>query len=537
MPPLSTLPAHPLLTLAHQIIFELSWPSSPASFLNPPPFTKSDASPSSSTPSSPKSEFLASQPPLESSEDSAIPESVLALLPTRPSAVLALSRSKLHTYPFAAVPRCWSRLFVDSSALVAARKVIRHFKQSGIPDAAATAKENAVPGSRERGGKINVDEDDDSDDESVDQNDKEDWISPVVHVIDMALLMTGGIGRVAMISALLNELEMYLEDALDRDKKGTDAVAMGDLQRPGKRPKLIHHDSQDDGGGASPSSVSDDLLPVWLDGTEPQINFPVRRCGALPFWRFFQHVRPETGAEGGPLVITDSMEHWPARRGKRAWNQVAYLMSKTMGGRRLVPVEVGRSYTDEGWGQKIITFREFVDGLFIKKNTSDIRYLAQHDLFEQIPALRNDISIPDYCFSSPPVPAIKPPGKDVAPMQEPLLNAWFGPAGTVSPLHADPYYNILCQVVGKKYVRLYMPRDTAKLYPRGIDVDGIDMSNTSNVDVEGDERVRDEKFPLFREAPYVETILGEGECLYIPIGWWHYVRSLTVSISVSFWFN
>jgi lysine-specific demethylase 8 len=212
-------------------------------------------------------------------------------------------------------------------------------------------------------------------------------------------------------------------------------------------------------------------------------------------------------------------------------------MSRTMGGRRLVPVEVGRSYTDEGWGQKIVTFREFVDGLFIKKNTSDIRYLAQHDLFEQIPALRNDISIPDYCFSSPPLPSIKPPGKDVAPMQEPLLNAWFGPAGTVSPLHADPYYNILCQVVGKKYVRLYMPRDSAKLYPRGIDVDGIDMSNTSNVDVEGDEREWDEKFPLFREAPYVETILEEGECLYIPIGWWHYVRSLTVSISVSFWFN
>lgn len=91
---------------------------------------------------------------------------------------------------------------------------------------------------------------------------------------------------------------------------------------------------------------------------------------------------------------------------------------------------------------------------------------------------------------------------------EPFLNAWFGPAGTVSPLHTDPYYNILCQVVGKRYVRLYNPDQSEKLYSRGEE-GGIDMSNTSQLDAEGNEDFI-EKFPLFKEARYVKTVLGRG---------------------------
>lgn len=416
--------------------------------------------------------------------------------------------------------------------------MLRHFNAAGRTDLLPTAKEHVSIESRQGHGRLDVGEYVDSDDGCEDQDDGDDWISSVVRVLDMALLMAGGVGRVEMIAAVLDELEAYLEEGGNSDMKSIEATAMGDPQRPCKRPKLVHdNDGQGYRKDASPSTIYSDSFPLTIDRAAPPIQFPVNRRVAPPLWEFEQHLRHKGGAEGGPMVMTKALEDWPARHGDRAWSRVPYLLARTMGGRRLVPVEVGRSYTDEGWGQKIVTFREFLDEFLMKKNGNNIGYLAQHDLISQIPALRNDIYIPDYCFTSPPPPLKKPPGKEVAHLEEPLLNAWFGPAGTVSPLHTDPYHNILCQVVGKKYVRLYSPEESARLYPKGVGLDGIDMSNTSNVDVEGEENEMNEKFALLREARYVETILEEGECLYIPVGWWHYVRSLTVSFSVSFWWN
>ena len=35
----------------------------------------------------------------------------------------------------------------------------------------------------------------------------------------------------------------------------------------------------------------------------------------------------------------------------------------------------------------------------------------------------------------------------------------------VTPAHTDPHHNLLAQVRGRKYVRLYTPSDLAHLYP------------------------------------------------------------------------
>lgn len=62
------------------------------------------------------------------------------------------------------------------------------------------------------------------------------------------------------------------------------------------------------------------------------------------------------------------------------------------------------------------------------------------------------------------------------------------------------------------------------------------MSNTSQLDVfAADEH----QFPLFYEHVVPQAmcaILEPGDLLFIPVGWWHAMRSEDVSFSVSTWF-
>ncbi|OCK84098.1 jumonji domain-containing 5 [Lepidopterella palustris CBS 459.81] len=441
-------------------------------------------------------------------------QAALSILPARPDACIRLAHEKLHAYPYKDVPTCWRRLYTEGSLW----KILQILKKQ-----------------------------------------QGDWVTEVIRILDMALILTGGFGRKELIEKIFNTLSKIISASQTKELSN----------RPSKRQKLenncLEHNLTPSPLGI-PSSFPNSTIPP------PTLRFSILRVHNLSLEAFQTHL--SSGASPTPLIITDALTHWPALS-SRKWTYPSYLLSLTLDGRRLVPVEIGRSYTDTGWGQRIITFREFMTTyMFPPPPSPSIKtppspaeppqtgYLAQHDLLTQIPSFRADICIPDYCYTDPPPPSpsYPIPGPPVPQLDEPLLNAWFGPAGTISPLHTDPYHNILTQVVGTKYIRLYAPSQTRKLYPRGTDENGVDMGNTSFVDVgqamslfpaEADaesgssedaeilERRREfeARFPLFKDAEYVEGVLGPGECLYIPVGWWHYVKSLGPSFSVSFWWN
>lgn len=171
----------------------------------------------------------------------------------------------------------------------------------------------------------------------------------------------------------------------------------------------------------------------------------------------------------------------------------------------------------QDWKQELIPFSQFLERIQSNGSSASVpTYLAQHQLFDQINELRNDICIPDYCFVG---------GGELR-----SLNAWFGPAGTVTPLHHDPHHNILAQVVGKKYIRLYPASLSEELYPYSETM----LCNSSQVDLDN---IDETKFPKVRDLEFFDCILDEGEMLYIPPKWWHYVRSLSISFSVSFWWS
>jgi hypothetical protein len=449
----------------------------------------------------------------------------LSLLPDDPDTCRELAYQKLHDVPYKDVKKCWRRLFTDASLWQVVELIVAR-ERNGLKAYATKGEKHESSG---------------------------DWIDEVVRILDTALILTGVPAREELVELWFFALKAILPSPLA-------TAPVQEFERsgpPAKRRKL---------SSAPLTEPIRSRFSSTLPTPSPTLRYSVPRTEALCLSTFQTKVASTPTHK--PMIIEGAIQHWPALD-ERPWSSPSYLLNQTLGGRRLVPVEVGKSYTDEGWGQNIITFNEFME-TYMLHTDADVNdgatarktgYLAQHDLFAQIPALRADISIPDYCFSdpapSPHLTHIKPTAK----LEEPLLNAWFGPAGTVSPLHTDPYHNILAQVVGYKYVRLYAPEETGKLYPRSVDEDGVDMSNTSEVDLDeamsawseiscwphgaGDEDVRlqqarnnfDAQFPAFNSAPYLEAILSPGELLYLPIGWWHYIRSLTPSFSVSFWFN
>jgi Cupin-like domain len=63
----------------------------------------------------------------------------------------------------------------------------------------------------------------------------------------------------------------------------------------------------------------------------------------------------------------------------------------------------------------------------------------------------------------------------------------------VTPLHTDPYHNLLAQVVGRKHVRLYPPQATPRLYP----FESGFTTNCSQVQLQGGDNTGHTKQPCF----------------------------------------
>ncbi|KAI1616103.1 hypothetical protein EDD37DRAFT_100757 [Exophiala viscosa] len=459
--------------------------------------------------------------------------------------LLNLADQNLHVFPFKDVKPCWFRLYTDSSIA----QVLKLVHRVERPNKVFTFSQ------------------------SLQQN-----LGIIVHKLDMSLIMAGGMGREDVIQQILEHLK-----PLSRLEKL-------EVVRPAKRRRLEESTRQD--------HLQLDTLPDESVSL-PKLQFPVQHMNQPALATFQKYMQEERK----PVILTGILGHWPALE---HWKRTSYWLDQTLDGRRLVPVEIGRSYTDEDWGQDIMRFDRFLTDYILRRSEAktmpaeDIKtgYLAQHDLLKQIPALRGDIATPDYCFlDAPPAESGTPvalakakgPAKTSHPSKIPTVasslpfgsnddddqsaadldtdvqtNIWFGPSWTISPLHHDPYHNILCQVVGRKYIRLYSPHDSASLLPRPKDepaphssqpqnglydddkvletIDGgetIDMSNTSQIDVAAMELSPhedwDEVYPGISTIPYVECILEAGQALYVPVGWWHYVRSCSVGISVSFW--
>ncbi|WP_296001637.1 cupin-like domain-containing protein [Rugamonas sp.] len=105
---------------------------------------------------------------------------------------------------------------------------------------------------------------------------------------------------------------------------------------------------------------------------------------------------------------------------------------------------------------------------------------------------------------------------------------WLGPAGTVTPLHCDYDDNIFAQIWGSKRIFLSPPHHDEFLYPK--EANAILFGSPFNPEAPDFDR-----FPLARAASMIECIVHPADLLYVPAGWYHYVRALTFSLSSNRW--
>ncbi len=108
---------------------------------------------------------------------------------------------------------------------------------------------------------------------------------------------------------------------------------------------------------------------------------------------------------------------------------------------------------------------------------------------------------------------------------------WLAAPGTVTPLHWDMPRNFLQLAFGHRRVLLYPPLDGLHVYPNAPT---SKMPNFSRFDPENPDF---EAFRSAQRARPVRGIIGPGEAMYIPPGWWHHVRSLDTSLAVNFWWG
>lgn len=133
--------------------------------------------------------------------------------------------------------------------------------------------------------------------------------------------------------------------------------------------------------------------------------------------------------------------------------------------------------------------------------------------------------------------ALAPLWDDIGPISDYLTEIpgsdgffWLGPQGTLTPYHHDLTNNLLAQVVGRKRVRMTPSFETPLMrnWLHCYSSWGLEDLPVGPAREKG-------------KPPIVECVLEPGDILFIPVGWWHHVEALDVSVSMSFtnfkWYN
>lgn len=222
----------------------------------------------------------------------------------------------------------------------------------------------------------------------------------------------------------------------------------------------------------------------------------------------FDHLSKEDFVENylkpnKPVVFRNFAANWPALK---KWT---YDYLKQGCGEVKVPLYDGdfaSGGADYMAAKTTMTFAEYLE--LIQKEPTQLRMFL-FNVFKYMPQLMDDFHYPDIG-----VKFIK---------GFPFL--FCGGEGSYVDLHydLDLSHVFLTQFTGKKQVVLFPPDASKHLYQHPLTVST--NVNLLNLDLN--------RYPKIAEADGYQTVLSNGDTLFIPSRWWHFIEYKTAGISMS----
>jgi hypothetical protein len=206
-----------------------------------------------------------------------------------------------------------------------------------------------------------------------------------------------------------------------------------------------------------------------------------------------------------PLIIEKCIEDWPAFS---KWN--LDYMSKVAGD-KTVPLYDDRPISAQKKFNEPHTSMKMADYIELLKNEPTRYRIFLWNILKEVPQLQNDFSYPDMGLK----------------FLKGLPMLFFGGKDSYTFMHYDiDLANILhFHFHGKKEVILFDQKQTKYLYkvPHSlITRQDIDFSNPDY-----------KKWPALKNAIGYKAQLNHGEVLFMPEGYWHYMRYITPGFSMS----
>ncbi len=218
-------------------------------------------------------------------------------------------------------------------------------------------------------------------------------------------------------------------------------------------------------------------------------------------------------ALGRPVILVGEMDGWPALS---RWTP-DYLKAKV--GPALVEYQGGRTANarfemEKDLHRREAPFDEFIESIKATADGNDAYLTAYNSERNQaaLAPLADDMGVLDKFLTR----------DGGAPHGMP----WIGPAGTMTSLHHDLTNNFIAQIVGRKRVKMLPAADVGRLYNRVHVFSEIADLDSPDLDLAS--------FPRLVGARLYDVLLEPGEILFMPLAWWHQVRSLDFSVTVTY---